>query len=171
MSVAGATTIDRIYDLLSIDPKDYFKLAEQLNNTLDINNMLDFILCLVCNGHLSNPNVMLSDANWRARRLMVKIITKTPVIPTSLIVTGVTMPAKRDYIGSGGFGRVYKGELGGTTVALKVLYKANNTVVSPSCRCYDFIVDSVQFQTGLLSRGLDVGVSEAQVRAAVFRNL
>lgn len=117
-----------------MDPKDYVQIAEQLSDTSDVNNMLDFILCLVCNGHLSNPNATSSDANWRARRLMIKVITKTPVIPTSLIVTGVTMPAEREYIGSGGYGHVYKGELGGTTVALKVLYKANNSVVGPSRR-------------------------------------
>ena len=154
-----------------MDPKDYGKIAEQLSDRseLDINNMLDFMLCLVCNGHLSNSNATLSDANWRARLLMIKVITKAPVIPTSLIVTGVSRPAEHDYIGGGGFGRVYKGDLGRTTVALKVLYKANNNIVSPSCLCYDFIVDSVQ--TGLLSRGIDMGISQAQVRAAVFRNL
>jgi hypothetical protein len=134
MSVVGATTIDLICNLLSMNPKDYVKIAEQLRDTSDVNNILDFILCLVSNGHLSNQNATLSDANWRARRLMIKVITKMPIIPTSLIVAGVTMPAERDYIGGGGFGHVYKGELGGATVALKVLYKANNNVVSPSCR-------------------------------------
>ena len=169
MSVVCATTIDLIRNLLSMDPKDYVKIAEQLSDTSDVNNMLDFMLYLVCNDHLSNPNAILSDANWRARRLMIKIVTKTPVIPTSLIVAGVTMPAERDYIGSGGYGHVYKGELGGKTVALKVLHKANNSVVGLSCRWYYVIVDLVR--TGLLSRGIDVGISEAQVRATFFRNL
>ena len=152
-----------------MDPKDYAKITEQLNNVSDVNNMLDFLLCLVVNGHLSNTNATLSDANWRARRLMFKIIAKTPVVPTSLIVTGVSMPAEHDYIGGGGFGHVYKGELVGIAVALKVLYKSNNSVVSPSCRCYDVMVDSVR--TGFLSRGIDVGISQAQVCAAVLRNL
>ena len=152
-----------------MDPKDYVKIAEQLNDASDVNNMLNFILYLVVNGHLSNKNTTSSDANWRARRLMIKVITKTPVVPTSLIVTGVSMPAEHDYIGGGGFGHVYKGELGGTAVALKVLYKSNNSVVSPSYRCYDVMVDSIQ--TGLLSRGINVGISQAQVRAAVCRNL
>ena len=151
-----------------MDPKDYVKIAEQLNDASDVNNMLDFILCLVVNDHLSNTNATLSDANWRARRLMFKVITKTPVVPTSLIVTGVSMPAEQHYVGGGGFGHVYKGELVGIAVALKVLYKSNNSVVSPSCRCYDVIIDLVQ--TGLLSRGIDVGISQAQVCAAVFRN-
>jgi len=42
------------------------------------------------------------------------------------------MPTERDYIGGGGFGRVFKGELQGRAVALKVLYKPNNNVVSRS---------------------------------------
>jgi hypothetical protein len=118
-----------------MDPKDYGEIAEQLSDTSesDISNMLDFILFLVRGGHLLNRNATLSDANWRARRLMIKVITKTPVIPTSIIVTGVSMPAGRDCIGSGGFGEVYKGKLGRTSVALKVIYKANNNVVSSSC--------------------------------------
>ena len=154
-----------------MDPKDYVKIAEQLSDTeSDVKNMLDFILYLVSNDRLSKPNTTLSDANWRARRLMIKVITKTPVIPTSLIVTGVSRPAESDYIGAGGFGHVYKGELSGRAVALKVLYKADNSVVSPNiCSCYEFIADSAQ--TDVLSRGIDVGISQAQVCAAAFRNL
>ncbi|KAF8333689.1 kinase-like domain-containing protein [Amanita rubescens] len=59
---------------------------------------------------------------------MLKIISNISIIPPSLIVTGVTMPAGRDYIGSGGFGRVFKGELRGAVVALKVLYRSENQV-------------------------------------------
>ena len=39
------------------------------------------------------------------------------------------MPANREYIGSGGFGQILKGELRGDAVALKVLYKTDNDVV------------------------------------------
>ncbi len=67
---------------------------------------------------------------------MFKIITKTPVIPWSLIATGVIQPAEEDYIGGGGFGRVYKSGLKGEAVALKVLYKSDNNAVSPMCRSY-----------------------------------
>ncbi len=62
---------------------------------------------------------------------MLKIISNISIIPPSLIVTGVTMPGGRDYIGSGGFGRVFKGELRGAVVALKVLYRSENQVVRP----------------------------------------
>jgi hypothetical protein len=61
---------------------------------------------------------------------MLKVITKTPVIPESLIVTGISIPAEHDYIVRGGFGDVFKGELRGDVVAVKVLYKAEDNVVS-----------------------------------------
>jgi hypothetical protein len=88
---------------------------------------------------------------------MFKIITKTPVIPCSLIVTGVNKPAEQDYIGGGGFGRVYKSELNGEAVALKVLYKSDNNAVSPTRLSYNATFISVL--AGLLSRGLDVGIA------------
>ena len=81
------------------ESENYVKVAERLSDPSDvINDVLDFILCLVVNGQLSNPNATLSDANWRARYLMFKVIAKTLVVPTSLIVTGVSMPAEHDYI-------------------------------------------------------------------------
>lgn len=75
---------------------------------------------------------------------MIKIISRIPVIPQSLIVTGVRIPGERHYIGGGGFGRIFAGELQGTAVALKVLHKSDNTLVSPStsqCRCYKAVDD------------------------------
>jgi len=63
------------------------------------------------------------------------------VIPQSLVVTGVSMPSERDYIGGGGFGRVFGGELQGRAVALKVLYKPNNNVVSRSRGFRNIVVD------------------------------
>jgi serine/threonine protein kinase len=65
---------------------------------------------------------------------MFKIISKTPVVPRSFIVTGVSMPDKREYIGRGGYGDVFKGKFRGKVVALKVLYKNDaNNLVSFQC--------------------------------------
>ena len=102
-------------------------VAGQLSDASDVKNVLDFMLCLLLDGHLSD-----ADVNLRARRLMLKAITKTPVMPRSLFVTGVKVKVDRDYIASGGFGLVFKGELEGRFVALKVLYKAQNNIV---CCC------------------------------------
>ena len=61
---------------------------------------------------------------------MLKVIKKMPVLPESLNVTEIRIPAQHDYIGHGGFGHVFKGELRGDIVALKLLYKADNNIVS-----------------------------------------
>ena len=88
---------------------------------------------------------------------MFKIISETPVVPRSFIVTGVTMPDKRDYIGRGAYGNVFKGELRGTVVALKVLYKndAGDNLVNLQCLESSLFI---LFSTGLLSGGIDVGI-------------
>ncbi len=70
---------------------------------------------------------------------MFKIISTNPVIPQSLIVSEVKVPAKRDYIAGGGYGGVCKGKLRGKIVALKVLYKTGNNVVGPSYACSNII--------------------------------
>ena len=61
---------------------------------------------------------------------MFKIMTQMPVMPKSLLVTGVSMKAHREYIGGGGFGLVFKGKLKGAPVSLKVLYRTHNNIVS-----------------------------------------
>ncbi|KAF8336178.1 kinase-like domain-containing protein, partial [Amanita rubescens] len=103
------------------------------------------MLHLLRDGRLPNLDETLGIKR-RARRLMLKIITRIPVIPPSLIVTGVNMPEKRDYIGSGGFGRIFKGELEGAVVALKVLYKSDSSVVSSAC-CYYKIIKALMWRS------------------------
>jgi hypothetical protein len=124
----NASAINLICKLLSSE--DYVSVAEQLSQDSDVKNLVDFVLHLLRDGLLPDLDETM-DIKRRARRLMFKIISRIPVIPSSLIVTGVNMPEKRDYIGGGGFGRVFRGERQGAVVALKVLYKSDNNVVSP----------------------------------------
>ena len=108
--------------------RNYANVTSQLIDNSDVENLLDFILYLLGNGRLSNPDTP-DDANRRARRLMFKIVTKSPIIPRSLYVTGVNAKVDRDYINHGGFGFVFKGDLRGAPVALKALYKMNRNYV------------------------------------------
>ena len=124
-----------MYQLLSRDPKDYVNIAKRISNDSDVEVLLDFVLLLLRERHLSGTADGM-HINLRARRLMLKVTTRTPVIPWSLIVTGATIQSEHSLLGSGGFGRVFKGELGGAPVALKVLYKTHNNIV----RCYAELV-------------------------------
>jgi hypothetical protein len=56
-------------------------------------------------------------------RLMLKITKETPIMPSSLFVKGINAKFDHDFICRGGFGFVFRGELEGTPVALKLLYK------------------------------------------------
>jgi hypothetical protein len=67
--------------------KNYVNSALQLTSESDNELLLDFMLYLLCGGYLSCSEV--PDANRRARRLMLKMITKTPVTPSSLFVKGI----------------------------------------------------------------------------------
>ena len=132
-----------MYKLLS--GEDYLSGAAKLDRTSDSQNLLDFILHMMLRYRLL-PNYQDESVDFhrRGRRFMFKIISKMPVVPSSLIVTGVNKPTEQDYIGGGGFGRVYKSELKGEAVALKVLFKSDNNAVSPTCRSYNatFYFDS-----------------------------
>ena len=108
--------------------KNYVNTALQLTGESDTELFLDFMLYLLCGGHLSCSEV--PDANRRARRLMLKMITKTPVTPSSLFVKGIDAKVDYDYVGRGGFGFVFKGELNGAGVALKLLYKTRHNDAS-----------------------------------------
>ncbi|KAF8333298.1 WD40-repeat-containing domain protein [Amanita rubescens] len=122
---ADAAIVELICKLLLRE--DYVSVVGQLKHAEDAKNLLDFMLHLLRNRWLSSPNATM-DINQRARRLMFKIISKMPIIPSSLFVTGVSMPVNREYIGGGGFGQILKGELSGKAVALKLLYKTDNGV-------------------------------------------
>ena len=78
---------------------------------------------LLSNGTLSNSGIQ--DANRKARKLMLKLIS-TDVMPKSLFIAGV----KTDFdpIGIGGFGRVFKGKYKGKQVALKIVDKGHRDV-------------------------------------------
>ena len=128
-----------MYKLLSRDPKDYVNIAEHLSDDSDVKILLDFMLHLLYERRLTNAAGPM-DINLRARQLMLKVATRTPAIPLSLKVTGVSVQSDHSLIGSGGFGNVFKGELAGAPVALKVLYKTHNNMVSLSRRSCNILV-------------------------------
>jgi hypothetical protein len=97
--------------------EDYVEITPHISNS-DAGSLLDFILSLLRNELYSNGELKI---NRRARRLLLKVASKTHIIPKSLFIKGVTM--KANLIGRGGFGYVFKGELGGALVALKYLHK------------------------------------------------
>ncbi|KAF8325734.1 kinase-like domain-containing protein [Amanita rubescens] len=123
-SVVNATTINLTWKLLSSE--DYVSVTDDLNKASDVQNLLDFMLHLLRDHRLphQDPTVIIDQ---RARRFMMKVISKVPVMPPSLIVTGVRIPANRSYL-HGGFGSVFKGEFQGSTVALRVLHKTGNNI-------------------------------------------
>jgi hypothetical protein len=77
MSVVNKTSIEVTCKLLS--KHDYLKVVEQLqshHDDLDIEAILDFMLCLICDGHLLNLHGMF-------------MFKKKLVMPRTLFLTGM----------------------------------------------------------------------------------
>lgn len=142
----------------------------QITRASDVKILLDFMLHLLRDGRLSNLGTTV-DINRHARRFMLKIIKKTPVMPESLIVTGINVPAERDYISRGGFGYIFKGELRGNAVAMKVLYRADSNIVSLLSSVPQRSWIYLDSNTGFFSGSIDVAIPQSRICAAVFRNL
>ena len=164
-SVVNTTTVNLIHKLLSMD--NYINVTAELSDTSIITDLVDFMLYLLCHGDLSNS----LHVNNRARRLVLNIIIKTPVIPRSLLVMGVRAITDRDLIDVGRFGLVFKGELHGKLVALKVLHRAYNSTVSCSCQSHDVICQFQLTRTGHLLGGIDVAISQSQIPSTILRSL
>lgn len=126
--VVNVATIDLARSILAT--KNYVDSALQLTDPSDTGFLLDFMLHLLCRDCLSCSEV--PDANRRARRLMLKMIKMVPVMPSSLFVEGVNANVHCYPIGSGGFGLVFKAELEGNPVALKLLHKPHHNDASRS---------------------------------------
>lgn len=151
--------------LLSSD--DYWSVADQLQESYssDVEIFLDFILHLLRYGRL--PGEM--EIKRRARHLMLKSFEKTRIRPPSLTVKEVTLPPTHDYVGSGGFGNIYKGTYRGLAVALKVLRRPDDDLVSSSRQLSTFNVD-LGFPVAHLSRGIDMAIPQARIHSIFFRN-
>ncbi|KAF8347350.1 kinase-like domain-containing protein [Amanita rubescens] len=116
--VPNPVTINLMNEILSRN--DYIDFAILINKASRAKRLLDLLLEMLRHHSLSHLD---PSTAWRARRFMLKVVSKTPVIPPSLIVTGIKIPAERDYVGDGCFGQVFKGNLHGAVVALKVLHE------------------------------------------------
>jgi hypothetical protein len=125
-SVVNTVTVNLVHKFLSRE--DYVNVAAELSDTFVITDLVDFMLYLLCHGHLSNS----LHANNRARRLMLNIIAKTPVMPRSLLVMGVWPLMEQNLVHVGRFGLIFKTNLRGKLVAVKVLHRAYNNTASCS---------------------------------------
>ena len=116
------TSIDLLYSLLSRD--DYDDAAKALTDASDAKILLDFMLYVIRNHSSPDPEESLKTKR-RARKLMSEIVKKVPVIPNSLVLAGIALPAECSSAGS-----VVKGGLHGSPVTVKVLTRtrANDIV-------------------------------------------
>ena len=132
-SVVNTTLVNLVHNFLSRD--DYINVVAELNDTSVITDLADLILYLLCHGDLANS----LHGNTRARQLMLNIMAKTPVMPKSLFVTEVGLLTDRALIDVGRFGLVFKTELQGNLVALKVLHRTHNNTVSCSYQSHNVL--------------------------------
>ena len=132
-SVVNTTIVNLVHKFLSRD--DYINVAAELNGTSVITDLVDLMLYLICHGDLSNS----LHANNRARQFMLSIMTRTPVMPKSLFMMEVGPLTNRALINVGRFGLVFKTELWGKLVALKVLHRTYNNTVSCSYQSHNIL--------------------------------
>ena len=101
-----------------LSKEDGVAVPPMVTHASDVDNLLDFMLYVLRNCSLITPDAKM-DLNRRARRVMSKILTKIPVIPRCLFLTGLSVSADR-----------VKGVLEGSPVSLKVLHQTNLVVSS-----------------------------------------
>jgi hypothetical protein len=94
----------------------------------DVELFLDFLLH-VCSAFSVRRKIgglqvekFAQDATRKARKLMIKLVSKTNVLPRHLFITDLEKDPQA--VAVGGFGRVFKGKYGGQLVALKMLYQS-----------------------------------------------
>ena len=129
--IKNARAIDLMCTLFSRE--DYDGFTVYLTDPHDTENVLDFILHLLCDPSppfINMEEETVPDIKQQARQFMLKIINETPVIPGSLIVTGIR---DRHWQAISWGHRSYhctlKGELQGNVIALK----ASSGVSTVSC--------------------------------------
>ena len=131
--------------------------------------MLEFILFVLCNHYFSSPDTNV-DTNRRARQLMSKIVSKSPVMPRSIFLTGLTIPSNPTLIGGGGFGLTFMGKHAGKVVALKVLYNTHHNVVRrPPAHHLKFL--NFALKIGFLQRSINVAISSSRIFTTVLGDL
>ncbi len=138
-----------------LSKEDCVTVSPMLTHASDVDNLLDFMLHVLRNRCLVTSDAKM-DLNRRARRLMSKIITKMPIMPKCLFLTGLSVSADR-----------LNGVLGGSPVSLDKS-RHTNLVVS---RTLNLPMASVDARTEYLPTSPDVAISQSRVRTTVLGNL